>query len=145
MEGKKETKEATCSCFKVRLMLAEAMSKVRLNSRLIWICIQLLHLIFLCKASKTAMKILYWMRPSSGIIELNIDGCCLGNPREYGGCGLTQDAKGKLIGTFSQYYEKRTNTRAEFLALQNGLRLHNKLKDNNVEVEMDSKVIVDSQ
>lgn len=52
----------------------------------------------------TEMKILYWRQPSSGIVKLNIDGSCFGNPGEYGGCEIIRDAKGKLVGTFSQYY-----------------------------------------
>ncbi|XP_058068772.1 uncharacterized protein LOC131218107 [Magnolia sinica] len=70
-----------------------------------------------------------WQRPRPGWVKLNVNGSSRGNPGESSGEG---------------YYGISTNTSTEAQAMLDGILLCSKLGFSNVEVESDSKTVVDT-
>ena len=91
-------------------------------------------------------KIVYWCRPPLHCFKLNFDGASKANPGLGGGGGVIRDHFGNFVAAFSSGYGSCTNMYAEFHALKDGLYLclDMGLDLNNVMVESDSKVLVDT-
>lgn len=71
---------------------------------------------------------------------MNVDGSSLGNP---GAGGAIRDYKGNLISGFAINSGIQSNNFAEFMGLLQGLRIVRFLGLLRVEIEMDSKVVID--
>lgn len=71
-----------------------------------------------------------------------MDGSCLGNPRRMGMGGLIQDDLGRLKLAFAKSLDHGTNNTAELLTLYYGLKHCTELGLQQIEIEMDSLLIV---
>ena len=78
-----------------------------------------------------------------GWYKLNTDEASFGNPRKARGGSIIRDREGHWVKGFSRSIGFTSNIMAELWALRDGLRLANQLGIQNLEVEMDAKVIVD--
>ena len=74
---------------------------------------------------------------------MNIDGSSLGNPGLAGGGGLIRNDKGEWVKGFARAIGSTTSVAAELWALRDGIRLCITLKLPAVEIELDSKLVVD--
>lgn len=91
---------------------------------------------------KKCMVPVYWIRPKQGWVKLSTDGSSKGNPRQSGAEGVLRDQNGNLIIAFSTPLAYGTNNYAEFMGLLLGVRTFCLLGLNYVEIELDSKVVV---
>ncbi|KAG2667275.1 hypothetical protein I3760_15G106100 [Carya illinoinensis] len=88
------------------------------------------------------MTPVYWRRPKQGWIKLNTDGSSRGNPGRASAGGVLRDENGKLIKAFSTPLDNGTNNYAELMGLLIGVRTFFLLVLNYVEIELDSKIVV---
>ena len=82
-------------------------------------------------------------KPLLNWYKLNTDGASCGNPGRARGGGVIRDNAGNWIRGFARYIGYTTSKIAEFWALRDGLKLAIQLGVQNLEVELDAKVIVD--
>ena len=85
-----------------------------------------------------------WRRPDQGKLKLNIDGSAQGNSGLAGGGGVLRDNQGNWVLGYSRKIERTTSFLAELWALRDGLHLCLSNNHLDVEVELDAKIIVDS-
>lgn len=83
-----------------------------------------------------------WQKQTLGWVKLNVDGSSLRNPRSIGAGGVICDDQGTLKLAFAKYIGQGMNNAAEFLALYYGLLHCREPRFNNVEIEMDSLLII---
>ncbi|XP_058092655.1 uncharacterized protein LOC131239114 [Magnolia sinica] len=88
-------------------------------------------------------QLVIWRRPCSGWVNLNVDGSSRGNQGESGGGGVCRDSHGRFLFAFHRYYGNATNTITEAQVMVDGIILCSKLGYSNVEVESDSKIVMD--
>ena len=90
------------------------------------------------------LKVL-WVKPTPGLIKLNVDGAAKGNPGLAGEGGVIRDHNGEFIIGFSNYYGHTSNITAEFNAIRDGLSLccDFLIEVSSVIIESDSKTLVD--
>ena len=84
-----------------------------------------------------------WLKPLTGWMKLNTDGASLGNPGAAGAGGLIRNCSGGWVKGFSRSVGFATSTIAEFWALRDGLILASQLGIQDIEVELDAKIVVD--
>ena len=84
-----------------------------------------------------------WLCPPTNWFKLNTDESSLGNPGLASGGGLIRNEKGEWIKGFAYAIRTVTSLVAEFWALKDGIRLCITLKLPAVEIELDSKLVVD--
>ena len=84
-----------------------------------------------------------WGKPPLGWFKLNTDGASFGNRRKTGGGGLIRDSLGNWVKGFSRSIGYVLSIMAKFWALRDGQRLASDIGIQNLEVELDAKVIVD--
>ena len=84
-----------------------------------------------------------WEKSPLNWYKLNIDGASCGNPGRAGGGGVIRDSAGNWIRGFARYIGYTTSILAKYWALRVGLKLAIQLGVQNLEVELDAKVIVD--
>ena len=84
-----------------------------------------------------------WEKPPLNWYKLNTDGASCRNPGRAGGGGVIRDSAGNWIKGFARYIGYTTSIIAEFWALRDGLKLAIQLGVQNLEVELDAKVIID--
>ena len=84
-----------------------------------------------------------WNRPSFGWHKLNTDGASIGNPGKVGGEGVIRDCHGDWVKEYSRSIGYTTSVLAVWWALWDGLILAIQLGINQLEVELDAKVIVE--
>ena len=82
--------------------------------------------------------------PGDGIqkVILYVDGSCSGDPGEGGAGVVVKGEHGKTIAYFKEYLGMVTNNRAEYQALILGLREALRLGIREVEVNLDSELVV---
>ena len=83
------------------------------------------------------------IKPLEGWHKLNTDGASFGNPGKAGGGGIIRDSQGNWIKGYSRSIGFTTSNIAELWALRDGLNLAIQLGLQQIEVELDAKVIVD--
>ena len=83
-----------------------------------------------------------WTKLAEGWHKLNIDGVSLGNQGKVGGGGIIRDSHGRWVKGFSRSIGFTTSIVAESWALRDGLKLAIQLGCQQLEVELDAKVIV---
>ncbi|XP_071914064.1 uncharacterized protein [Coffea arabica] len=101
-------------------------------------------LLFIKKTRAIKIFLLLWNSPLPRYVKLNIDESAMGNPGYSGGGGIIHDSYGRVIGAFSSFYGYQTNTKAEAMALMEGLQLCLFLDLCNVIVEMDSLTMLNT-
>ena len=84
-----------------------------------------------------------WLKPPIGWMKLNTDGASLGNPGAAGAGGLIRNSSGEWVKGFARSVGFATSVTAEFWALRDGLILASQLGLQQIEVEIDAKVVVD--
>nr|POE59530.1 putative ribonuclease h protein [Quercus suber] len=92
-------------------------------------------------SSKTLIPV-RWNKPSIGWHKLNTDGASIGNSGKVGNRGVIRDCHGVWVKGYSRSIGYTTSVLAEWWALWDGLILAIQLGINQVEVELDAKVIV---
>ena len=118
------------------------------NPRLDKDCIGQAREYFLCVSnsrqvsSKIAIPV-RWTKPLDGWHKLNMDGALCGNPGKAVGGGVIKDCHGGWVKGFSRSIGHATSVMAEWWALRDGLILAIQLGINQLEVELESKVIVE--
>ena len=90
-----------------------------------------------------ALVAMRWEKPPLNWYKLNTDGVSCGNLGRAGGGGVIRDSARNWIKGFARYIGYTTSIIAEFWALRDGLNLSIQLGVQNLEVELDAKVIVD--
>jgi len=82
--------------------------------------------------------------PSSGWqkVFLYVDGSCSGNPGEGGAGAVIKNGQGRVIARIKKYLGPVTNNRAEYQALIAGLQEAQRLGTRDVEVYLDSELVV---
>jgi ribonuclease HI len=75
-------------------------------------------------------------------VILYVDGSCSGNPGEGGAGVVIKDEQGKTIIYRKEYLGMVTNNKAEYRALILGLKEAHKLGIREVEVNLDSELVV---
>ena len=90
-----------------------------------------------------ALIAMRWEKPPLNWYKLNTDGASCGNLEKVGGGGVIRDSARNWIRGFARYIGYTTSIIAEFWALRDGLNLAIQLGVQNLEVELDAKVIVD--
>lgn len=75
-------------------------------------------------------------------MKLNIDGRCMGNLGNMGAGGIIQDCHGRFQGTFMKHFGYGTKNKAELRALTERVKLCKALSFLHVDIESDSKVVV---
>jgi ribonuclease HI len=77
-----------------------------------------------------------------GKVSLYVDGSCSGNPGEGGAGVVIKDEQGKTIAHRKEYLGMVTNNKAEYQALILGLKEAHRLGISEVEVNLDSELVV---
>ncbi|KAF5188016.1 hypothetical protein FRX31_022396 [Thalictrum thalictroides] len=85
-------------------------------------------------------SIVYWTRPPDPFVALNVDGSAQ-NGQAAGG-GIIRTNKGQHITNFFKYYGIGTNNMAETRALLDGLTICIELGLGKVQIQTDSKLVV---
>nr|XP_027109237.1 uncharacterized protein LOC113729105 [Coffea arabica] len=91
---------------------------------------------------RMSYSIVRWLRPPSGVLKLNIDGCSKGNPGVSGGGGVIRDSGGKLLLAFACHLGQATSVQAEVRALLFGVKVCIQWGFRKLEAELDSLVLV---
>ena len=76
-------------------------------------------------------------------MKLNTDGDSLGNPGVAGAGGIIRNCSGGWVKGFSRSVGFATSITVEFWALRDGLILATQLGIQDIEVELDAKIVVD--
>lgn len=106
----------------------------------IWICL------YCSKYSKPKQKIIVsvkWKTPQPLWHKLNTDGSALGCPGLAGGGGLLWDHHGKWIKGFRRAIGWANSLHAELWAVRDGPSLCIQLNIPEIEIELDTKSVVD--
>ena len=77
-------------------------------------------------------------------MKFNIDGASKGNPGTAGYGGVLRDEQGNVLCIFHSHLGKETNNMAELMAMEQCLDLLKQENRQNVIVEADSELIIDS-
>lgn len=80
------------------------------------------------------------LRPKT--YQLFSDGAARGNPGPAGVGVVIKDSAGEVVEEIAEYLGETTNNQAEYQALQKGLQRATELKIKNIEVFLDSELIV---
>lgn len=79
--------------------------------------------------------------PSEGTVALNVDGSCYQNRAAVG--GVIRDHRGECLGAVAGPVGRGSSLAAEALALHAGLQMLNRGHFSSVQIQSDSKVLVD--
>ncbi|KAM7461730.1 hypothetical protein LguiA_029851 [Lonicera macranthoides] len=91
---------------------------------------------------KNRIWVTQWVKPHNGRVKLNADGCSKGNPGHAGGGCLLRNDQGRLIWAQADYFGLTSNMVAETRALLMGIRKCVWEGWSNIEVEVDSLILV---
>lgn len=83
-----------------------------------------------------------WLRPPDGVVKLNVDGCCKGNPGISAVCRIFRDQRGGVLAAFGCYLGMFPIIYTELLAIIEGLNYAMQLGFSALEVESDSATVV---
>ena len=72
---------------------------------------------------RTNVRFVMWTPPQLGHLKLNVDGASRGNPSQARGGGILRNHRGRIIFTFSHFYDVHTNTAAKATVIRDGLLL----------------------
>jgi ribonuclease HI len=95
-----------------------------------------------CFTSVSSIRVV-WSPPSQGRMKLNCDGAAKGNPGiSAAGCVL-RDHEGNVVWALAKFLGMKTNMVAEVSALFYGLVQCTQQQQGSVDIELDSKMLVD--
>ncbi|XP_035551499.1 uncharacterized protein LOC118349850 [Juglans regia] len=83
-----------------------------------------------------------WQPPKDSWVKLNVDGYSVDNPSLAGAGGVIRNSQGGFIGGFAVSLGHHSNNYAEVMGLLHGLRLIDSLGLTNVEIELDSMLVI---
>lgn len=83
-----------------------------------------------------------WSKPVMGRFKINTDGCAKGNPGPGGGGVMVRNHLGDFTVALSDSYGTCSNMKAEALALCHGLQLSEERDILQVDIEIDSLILV---
>ena len=95
------------------------------------------------KQRTIAVILVCWEKHHFNWFKLNIDGTSCGNPGRVGGGGVLRDSAGEWVKGFVRNIGSTTSIIAEFWALRGGLQMAILLAVQNLEVELNTKVVLD--
>lgn len=101
---------------------------------------------YVSKTSLPTLKVaiqVRWNKLAAGWFKLNPDGASFGNPGKAGGGGIIRNSHGHWVKGFSSSIGHTTSIIVEWWALRDGLTLAIQLGYQQLEIELDAKVIVD--
>lgn len=84
-----------------------------------------------------------WSCPKTGALKLNSDECTKGNPGQSGGGGVIRDENGFTKMAYGKSFGIQTNNIVEALSLEIGLKWCVTKGFRQLEVELDSKLLVE--
>lgn len=82
-----------------------------------------------------------WEHPWEGWVKVNTDGASKGNPGQAGAGGLIRGDQGALLGMFAENCGIASSTKAELLAVLQGLAYAGNKGYKKIILEVDSKVV----
>lgn len=85
-----------------------------------------------------------WHKPASGWVKLNCDGARKRDPVVAACGGLIRDCDGAWVGGFCRFLGVASVLKAEAWGLLEGIRLASYLALDSLDIECDSKVLVDA-
>ncbi|CAI9782084.1 unnamed protein product [Fraxinus pennsylvanica] len=84
-----------------------------------------------------------WKKPIAERVKINVDGSSLGNPDQAGGGEVIRNEKGMVLAAFATNFGIESNNEAELRATIEGLKLCQHIGAFHVDLECDSKIVVD--
>lgn len=105
------------------------------------IILKLLEVLFTSVPLKLTILV-RWHPSVAGCITLNSDGSCIGNPGAMGVGGVFRDHYGNFLADFSNFFGDGMNNKAELLGLLSRLRFATSFGFLNLDIEMDSMVVI---
>jgi len=91
-------------------------------------------------AKLKVIKLVKWIPPQLGVLKLNTDGACRGNPGPAAAGGVVRNHTGQHVLMFSEFLGEHTNTYAEIYAIWRGLDLCHSRNFSKIWVETDSRI-----
>ena len=85
-----------------------------------------------------------WIPPKMEVCKLNFDSCSRGNPGDSGAGVCIRNYNGIVVCMLAQHLLVGTNNKVEAMALLLGLELALQLKLDNIHIEGDSTVVINS-
>lgn len=89
------------------------------------------------------VRLVRWCKPQSSWYKLNVDGCCIGNLGRISAGGILRNNNGELCKAFCRSLGHDTNNSAKIQALLQGLLMCQRLGMSWLEIELDSRLVVD--
>ncbi|KAM7525590.1 hypothetical protein LguiA_015492 [Lonicera macranthoides] len=93
--------------------------------------------------SSTQNLLINWKFPPAGIVKINTDGSCLGNPGPAGFGGVARDNQGNWLEGFAGFIGKATILKAELWAVREAMMLIKRKHWLYAIVEVDSSNVCD--
>lgn len=93
------------------------------------------------KRKQANIRAVQWFKPGAGVVKLNLNGACHGNPSLSGGGGVNRDDKGDFIYAYASFFGVSTNTLSELRALYQGVLWLYSNGFHGVSIEMDSQLL----
>ena len=91
---------------------------------------------------RSSIRLVAWMRPTSGVAKLTVDGCSRGNPEMAVFGGTLWDHWGVVLAAFGSFLGYKPILYAELMAVCKGLELAVQLGHSVLAVESDSATVV---
>jgi len=95
------------------------------------------------KKSPNCESPIIFMQPQKYFIKLNFEGATKGNPEATGSRGMFRDDKGNIIRLFAMDCDTTSNNEAKLYALKRGLDITKRESFQRLEVEGDSKLVIE--
>ena len=91
---------------------------------------------------RRSIRLVAWMRPTSGVAKLTVDGCSRGNLGMAASGGILRDHRGVVLTAFGSFLVYKPILYAELMVVCEGLELAIQLGYSVLEVESDSAIVM---
>lgn len=95
-------------------------------------------------AKKLILKSIWWEKPNTGWMKLNMDGSSIGNLGMAGGGGVIRDEEGNWVIGYARKIGSANSFQAELWTLRDVLFMCLQPHSQAVIIEMDAKAIIDA-